>query len=329
MVKILALLAVVVVAGSAAARPSGGGVDSTDTEGKGSGKAYGLDKKGLFMLSHRLIYGKMVSTCRAKTPGDNLPIAPEEITNVDNGKNCGLAAGKIRDGVPVAYDDDVLSEIPAEPRCGAGDNNATKVKKLKELRAHRALRTALVYCAKDLRTVCGLGATADLTCTEQVLTACPTILATVDGVPTLDGQALCACEKDNSQLSGCFKSNEGLGKRRVLFNLGGGGKLDSDVNAKAQLGGAIRSIRQCFANNTDSLSTSCTDAINALAAKAANEKAALDGVVGAAGRRQLAAIDLAPLTEAAETFDPATPPNSASGLAAPLALVLAVLALNR
>ena len=330
MVKLMALLTVAVVVGSAMGRKEGGGVDKTDSEGKGSGKAFGLDKKGVSMLSNRLIYGKMVSTCRSKTPGDSTPIAADNITNVDNGKKCGLAAGKIKDGVPVAFDDNVVSEIPAEPVCGAGDNNATKVKKLKELRAHRALRTALVYCAKDLRTVCGFGAETDPTCTEQVLEACPNILSTTDGVPSLDPAALCACEKENSQnLNGCFKSNEGLGNGRLLFNLGGGGKPDSDANAKGQLGGAIRSIKQCFGNNTDLLSASCTTAINALAAKAAAEKAELDAAAGTTGRRQLATVDLSPLAEAADTLDPALQLNSARGLAAPLALALAVLALNR
>ena len=318
-------------------------MDKTDSEGKGSGKAFGLDKKGVSMLSNRLIYGKMVSTCRSKAQGDSLPIAADNITNVDNGKKCGLAAGKIKDGVPVAFDDNVVSEIPAEPVCGEGDNNATKVKKLKELRAHRALRTALVYCAADLRTVCGFGAETDPTCTEQVLEACPNILSTTDGVPSLDPAALCACQKENSaqninatrNLDKCFKENQGLGNGRLLFNLrllfkvGGGGKPDSDANAKGQLGGAIRSIKQCFGNNTDLLSASCTTAINALAAKAAAEKAELDAAAGTTGRRQLATVDLSPLAEAADTLDPALQLNSARGLAAPLALALAVLALNR
>ena len=106
---------------------------------------------------------------------------------------------------------------------------------------------------------------------------------------------------------------------------------DSDTNAKEQLGGAIRSIKQCLGSNTDLLSASCKTAINLLAAKAAAEKAELDAAAGTTARRQLqvVAVDLSPLVEAADTLDPAAPPNSARGLGAPLALALIVLTLNR
>jgi hypothetical protein len=329
MVKLMALLAMAAVVGSAAAQ-----IKQDATESQGSGKKFGLDKKGVKLLSNRLIYGKMVSTCRNKSPGDTTSIGRDNITAVDNAEKCGLAVTfKLSDGVPFAMNDKASEEIPAEPVCGAGDNNATKIKKLKVLRAHRALRMVLVYCAKDLREVCGFGTSgdADRTCTEQVLNLCPNILNNF-GMPTLDPIDLCICQKDNPNLD-CFKDNQGLGNRRLLFNLGGGQKPDSDVGAKGELGGAIRSIKNCFGNNT--VSDTCTSAILRLSQLSTIENLELERISKAnqaVGRRQLQLLtsdDLKVLSDAADELDPPASPGSASGLGAPLALALAVLALNR
>ncbi len=341
MVKLAIVLVVALaLAGGAQAakqgRPGGVVADDSDSQGAKAGtKKFGLEKKGVRLLSRRLIYGKMASTCKNKAAGDSTPVDADNSTNVDIGKKCGLNV-TIKDGPGLALNDEAASEMPAEPTCNAGDNNATKVKKVKDLRAHRALRTALVYCAEDMRLVCGFGSSeaTEKTCTEQVLAKCPNILKTVDGVPSLDATALCACEKDNSaDLGECFKNNQGLGNRRLLFGDSGGGKPDTDTESKGQLGGAIRSIRNCFSNNTDALSTSCKAAMTALDAKHAAEKAALDAAAAAAataGRRQLEGVSYTALQEAAEQLDPPSGGlSSASGLGAPLALALAVLALNR
>jgi hypothetical protein len=344
MVK-LAMVLVVALAlagGAQAAKPGRpGGVMDEDRESQGNrtnAKKFGLETKGVRLLSRRLIYGKMASTCKNKAPSDRTPVDADNITDVDVGKKCGLNV-KIKEGPGIALDDATASEMPAEPTCAAGDNNATKVKKVKDLRAHRALRIALVHCAEDLRLVCGFGSAeaTEKTCTEQVLNKCPTILTTVDGVPSLDAAALCACEKDNeADLGACFKNNQGLGNGRLLFGSSGGGKPDTDTESKGQLGGAIRSIRNCFSNNTEVLTPSCKAAMTALDAKHAAEKDALDAAAAAAaaapaGRRQLqGTVSFTALQEAAEQLDPASGGlSSASGLGAPLALALAVLALNR
>jgi hypothetical protein len=329
MVKLMALLAVAVVVGSAAAQVNQGAKES-----QGKGKKFGLDNKGVNLLSNRLIYGQMVSTCQSKDEGNTLALDPNTITSVDNAKKCGFAVGfSLFDGVPFAMNEDAANFMPAEPVCVAGDNNATKIKKLKVLRAHRVLRTVLVYCANDLREVCGFGpqGDADLTCTEQVLNLCPDILDTTP-VPTLIPSELCRCQKANPNIAGCFKDNQGLGNRRLLFNLGGGKKPDSDVGSKGELGGAIRSIKNCFGNNT--VSQRCTSAINVLSRVSIFENGELEVLSKqnqAVGRRQLqlSSDELKVLSDAADELDPPAAPASASGLGAPLALALAVLALNR
>jgi len=322
MVKVMAVLAAVLVLAS-----STQAIKEGDAEAQGNrGKKFGLDKKGIKLLSNRLVYGKLVSMCKNRDQANTLPVDAGSITDVDIGKKCGLPDGVLKDGAPVVFDINAAPDVPAEPVCGSGDDNTTKVKKLKEIRAHRALRTALVFCAKDLREVCGFNDKDEPTCTEQVLSACPTITTAIGGVPTLDAAEMCKCEKSGTA-EACWKSNNGLGNGRLLFGLGGAQKPDTDKEAKGQLGGAIRSIRNCFFNNTADLSKGCTDAIKLLAAKATAEKAALAAVSGATtGRRQLQ-VDLSPLDEAADTLDPQG--GSASGLGAPLALALAVLALNR
>jgi hypothetical protein len=216
--------------------------------------------------------------------------------NVKMVSQCAASAGASGALVQmVLVDDATAAMVPADPQVNAADSAAAAKAKADGKRGLDTLKVMQFACAGDIRKVCSIGDPAKMTCPERVFAACPQCFP--QNI-MIDKKCLCTCEQ-KPELNSCFMPKpkptpkptskpsaaaavgrllrarsleEELIELAQLRALGeedsmgeSMGKMDfKNKTARAQLAGAMRSVKTCFENKAAQLSPACRASMTVL-----------------------------------------------------------------
>ena len=260
-----------------------------------------------------------------------------------------------------ALDPAVQADLPAVPTDAPSDSEQERQGKNRARHAFTTMRLVQFYCANDVVNVCGLAVDNKPNCAGKVLETCASCFNPEKA--TANKTCVCECERKNTAaLGSCFRPHDAPGNAtdggkhlRALLEVEdsesnhdqGGRRPADDKDARGEVAGAMRAIRDCFKANFTQLSDPCKKALHRrhqddLAEKngttptqppATDAPATSTPTQQGTARRVLAANDVptadtvsSPLTVAADSMDPATSDVAAPASGPSIVLIAAAAA---